>query len=110
MEDGSAGLMQLKPMTFRYKQEPDLKQYGLIAEQVAHSRRPRFGPRQLPAANFPAPFRISILGMPTRAKPPASGVLVADTPPLFENGTTDGCEGERWRCYHGDAWAISRTC
>jgi hypothetical protein len=35
MDDGSSGLMRLRPVTFRYKQEPDLKQYGLIAEQVA---------------------------------------------------------------------------
>jgi trimeric autotransporter adhesin len=39
MGDGSAGLLQLRPVTFRYRPEYDdgahLPQYGLIAEEVA---------------------------------------------------------------------------
>ena len=31
----SQGLWQLRPVSFRYKQEPSEKQYGLIAEEVA---------------------------------------------------------------------------
>jgi hypothetical protein len=31
----SQGLWQLRPVSFRYKQDPSEKQYGLIAEEVA---------------------------------------------------------------------------
>ena len=36
MGEGSQGLLQLRPVTFRYKQDPQAtRQYGLIAEEVA---------------------------------------------------------------------------
>jgi hypothetical protein len=35
MADRSQGLWQLHPVTFRYKQDPSERQYGLIAEEVA---------------------------------------------------------------------------
>jgi hypothetical protein len=36
MAERSKGLWQLRPVTFRYKQDPDhQRQYGLIAEEVA---------------------------------------------------------------------------
>ena len=35
MSDRSNRLWQLRPVTFRYKQDPSQRQYGLIAEQVA---------------------------------------------------------------------------
>ena len=36
MAEASAGLMKLRPVTFRYKSDPDgTKQYGLVAEEVA---------------------------------------------------------------------------
>jgi hypothetical protein len=36
MGEGSQGLLQLRPVTFRYKQDPQgTRQYGLIAEEVA---------------------------------------------------------------------------
>ena len=33
--NNSQGLWQLRPVTFRYKQDPSQRQYGLIAEEVA---------------------------------------------------------------------------
>jgi len=36
MREGSQGVYQLRPVTFRYKQDPQgQRQYGLIAEEVA---------------------------------------------------------------------------
>jgi len=36
MGDNSEGLMKLRPVTFRYKDDPQgIRQYGLIAEEVA---------------------------------------------------------------------------
>jgi hypothetical protein len=35
LNERSQGLWQLRPVTFRYKQDPGERQYGLIAEQVA---------------------------------------------------------------------------
>ena len=35
LDDRSRGLWELRPVTFRYKQDPSQRQYGLIAEEVA---------------------------------------------------------------------------
>jgi hypothetical protein len=35
LNNRSQGLWQLRPVSFRYKQDPEQRQYGLIAEQVA---------------------------------------------------------------------------
>jgi hypothetical protein len=36
MRDSSEALMKLRPVTFRYRNDPDgIKQYGLVAEEVA---------------------------------------------------------------------------
>jgi Chaperone of endosialidase len=35
MDERSRGLWELRPVTFRYKQDPSQRQYGLIAEEVA---------------------------------------------------------------------------
>jgi len=35
MRESSQGLYQLRPVTFRYKHDPQQRQYGLIAEEVA---------------------------------------------------------------------------